>query len=62
MTIELSTSEAEALQEKAARMGLKVEELAHAAITDLVARAESEFETVAARVLERNAELYRRLA
>jgi hypothetical protein len=39
-----------------------VSELAKAAINDLLAKPESDFERAASRVLEKNAELYKRLA
>jgi hypothetical protein len=54
--------EAERLQEEARRLGVTAERLAGAAIADLFAREQDDFESVAAKVLEKNRELYRRLA
>lgn len=62
LSIELSNTEAERLQEEARRLGVTVERLAGAAIADLVARERDDFEAIAAKVLEKNRELYRRLA
>jgi len=62
VSIELSEAEADRLQEQAGRLGVAPERLAHAAVSDLLAREHTDFETVARRVLEKNAELYRRLA
>ena len=46
----------------AARLNVRAEDLAVAAVRDLVAEREAAFEAAAARVLEKNRELYRRLA
>jgi hypothetical protein len=62
LSIDLSAAQAERLREEAARLGLTPEELARAAITDLLASAGEDFEAAAARVLKKNEELYRRLA
>ncbi len=44
------------------RLGLAPEELARAALTDLLGTGDAEFQAVAARIVEKNRELYRRLA
>jgi len=62
MSIELSPTEADRLREEAGRLGVPAEELAHAAIADLLAREDDDFEVAAQRVLSKNQELYRRLA
>jgi hypothetical protein len=62
LSIDLSAAQAERLREEAARLGLTPEELARAAIADLLASAGEDFEAAAARVLKKNEELYRRLA
>ena len=62
VSIELSTVEAERLGQEAARLGVPLERLAHAAVVDLVARERSDFEAAAERVLRKNEDLYRRLA
>jgi hypothetical protein len=50
------------LNEQAAALGVRAEELARAAVVDLVTKPASDFREVAQRVLARNSELYRRLA
>lgn len=44
------------------RLGVRVEELAAAAVQDLLAQPDPAFQQAASRVLEKNRELYRRLA
>jgi len=60
--IQLSSAQIERLRLEAERLGLKPEELARAAIVDLLATTGEDFNTAAERVLEKNEELYRRLA
>ena len=62
LTIDLSPAQAERLRQEAERLGLAPEELARAAITDLLATPDEEFGRAADRVLRKNEELYRRLA
>jgi len=62
VSVELSPSDTERLQEEASRLGVSPERLAHAAISDLLSRERDDFEKAATRVLEKNRELYRRLA
>jgi hypothetical protein len=62
LTIDLSPAHAERLRLEAERLGLAPEELARAAIADLLATPGDEFKTAAERVLRKNEELYRRLA
>jgi hypothetical protein len=62
LTIDLSPVQAERLRGEAERLGLTPEDLAHAAITDLLATPDDQFRTAAERVLRKNEELYRRLA
>ena len=50
------------LAEVAKRLNVPVNDLATAAVRDLVAQPAQDFEAVAKRVLEKNRELYRRLA
>ena len=50
------------LAEVAKRLNVPVNDLAAAAVRDLVAQPAQDFEAVAKRVLEKNRELYRRLA
>jgi hypothetical protein len=62
LSIELSGGDAERLRQEASRLGVTAERLAHAAVADLLARAPDDFEATARRVVDKNRELYRRLA
>jgi hypothetical protein len=60
--IDLSPAQADRLRLEAERLGLTPEDLARAAIADLLVTAGDDFKTAADRVLQKNKELYRRLA
>jgi hypothetical protein len=62
LPVELSEHQIEALRERAKSLGISPEQLASAAVADLVGQPAPDFERAAARVLSKNAELYRRLA
>ena len=62
LTIDLPPAQAERLLQEAARLGLAPEDLARAAIVDLLAAPGDDFQAAAERVLRKNEELYRRLA
>jgi len=62
LAIDLSPSQADRLHERAKSLGLQPEELARAAVADLLTTPDDEFRGAAESVLQRNAELYRRLA
>jgi hypothetical protein len=62
LTVDLSPAQAERLRREAERLGLTPEDLARAAIADLLATPGDEFTAAAERVLRKNEELYRRLA
>jgi predicted transcriptional regulator len=62
LSIELSPAQAERLRHEAARFGLTPEDLARAAIADLLTTTGEDFRAAADRVLKKNEELYRRLA
>jgi hypothetical protein len=62
LAIELSDQQAERLREEASRLGVEPEQLALAAVADLIAAEGPDFDSAARRVLEKNRELYRRLA
>jgi hypothetical protein len=61
LSIDLSPAQAERLQLEARRLGITPEELARAAIVDLLDRLGDDFAAAAERVLKKNEELYRRL-
>jgi hypothetical protein len=60
--IDLSPAQAEQLRREAERLGLTAEDLARAAVIDLLASTGEDFTTAAERILKKNEELYRRLA
>jgi hypothetical protein len=62
LTFDLTAAQEQALHEAAGRLNVRPEDLAAAAVRDLVALPSAEFDLVARRVLDKNAELYRRLA
>ncbi len=62
ITIPLSSDDLAKLREMADRHGITAEELARVSIEELLARPEEEFQRAADYVIEKNAELYRRLA
>jgi hypothetical protein len=62
VAIELSQPQADRLREEGERLGVAPEELARAAVADLLSAQREDFRTAAAYVLRKNEELYRRLA
>ena len=62
LNLDLDEQQAKRLREAASRLNVSVNELAKAAINDLLAKPDSDFERAATRVLQKNAELYKRLA
>lgn len=62
LNLELDEQQIQRLQEAARRLNVSVNDLAKAAINDLLAKPELDFEQAVSRVLKKNAELYRRLA
>jgi len=62
LSIDLTDDTAKRLAAEAERLNVPVAQLAAAAVRDLLAQPSADFDQVAARVLEKNRELYRRLA
>lgn len=62
VTVSLSEEEVRRLEELSARLGLTVTQMVRLGIRDLVGQPDETFRLAAERVLEKNAELYRRLA
>jgi hypothetical protein len=62
LSIDLSPVQAERLRLEAERLGLRPEDLARAAIADLLGSGGEDFKAAAERILKKNEELYRRLA
>ena len=52
----------QSLRERAKSLGVPVEQLASALVADLAAHQTDDFQEAAARILAKNAELYKRLA
>jgi hypothetical protein len=61
LSIDLSPAQADRLRAEAERLGLTPEELARAAIADLLVNVGEDFAAAAGRILKKNEELYRRL-
>jgi hypothetical protein len=62
LAFEIPQAQAEKLRTEAERLGLSPEDLDRAALTDLLAAPDAEFQAVAARIVAKNRELYKRLA
>lgn len=62
LSFEVSATQESQLVELANRLNISAEALAAAALRDLLDRREAAFEAAAEQVIEKNAELYRRLA
>jgi hypothetical protein len=62
VAFELPDAQAEMLRLEADRLGITPSELARAAVADLLTNRDEEFRAAAERVLQKNDELYRRLA
>ena len=62
LNLELDAQQLRRLEEAASKLNVTIYDLAMAAINELLAKPENDFERAAERVLKKNAELYRRLA
>ena len=62
IALELSPDQAERLTTTASRLGVRPEDLALAALADLLGQSDEDFRQAAQHVLEKNRELYRRLS
>ena len=62
LAIDLTELQADRLRQEAARLGVAPEELARAAVADLLTAQREDFREAAEHVLRKNEELYRRLA
>jgi hypothetical protein len=60
--VQLTAEQERLLQAAARRLNISTEALASAAVRDLLSLGTAEFQQAADRVLQRNRELYRRLA
>jgi hypothetical protein len=62
VSIDLSPDQADRLRLEAERLSLSPEDLARAAVVELLDRPRDDFAAAAERMLKKNEELYRRLA
>lgn len=62
VTITLTQEELRRLEELGKQEGLTVQQIVHLGVRDLLSQPDEAFRAAARRVLEKNAELYRRLA
>jgi hypothetical protein len=62
LAIKISSASAEKLRAEAHELGVSPETLAAAALDDLFSASDAEFRATAKRVLQKNKELYTRLA
>jgi hypothetical protein len=62
ISVELSAAEIELLTSTATRLGVRPEELARVTLTDALSGDKEEFRKAAEYVLEKNRDVYRRLA
>jgi hypothetical protein len=62
LAFELPSAQADKLRDEAQRLGVAPEDLARAALADLLGTPDADFRAAAARILKKNQELYRRLA
>lgn len=62
ISLQLPADAERRLAEAATRLNVPVQDLAAAAIRDLLTQPAADFEAAASRILEKNRELYRRLA
>jgi metal-responsive CopG/Arc/MetJ family transcriptional regulator len=62
LTISLPQRKLAQLRRFAARIGVSPSELVRGSVEDLLSKPDAEFEKAAARVLKKNAALYKRLA
>jgi len=62
ISLEVREDQVQLLSEVARRLNVSAEELASAALRDLLAQGEDEFRRAAERVLQKNRELYQRLS
>ena len=62
IAIELNAAQTERLQAIATSLGVNAEELAQAAVADLVSAGADDLEAAVSHVLQKNRELYQRLA
>ena len=62
ISVELTDEQRARLEEAARRLNLRPEQVAQAALDDFLLQDDQGLESVADRLLEKNAELYRRLS
>ncbi len=62
ITIELPNERLQRLEEMALKLGISMEDLIRISVEDMLSQPDEEFQKIAKYVLEKNLELYKRLA
>lgn len=62
LTVTLPDTQLSELEEAAKKLGVSIEDLIRVSIDELLSKPDTEFENAVFYVLQKNAELYRRLA
>lgn len=62
ITVQLPAERMARLQERAAQLGVSLEQLVQLSIEELLSQPDEQFQKAAEYVLQKNAELYRRLS
>jgi hypothetical protein len=62
LTVTLSAEDVRRLEELSKREGLTVAQILQLGVKDLIGQPDERFQAVTRRIMEKNAELYRRLA
>lgn len=62
ITVELTNESLQNLEKLALKLGISIEDLARIRVEDILNKPDEEFQKIAKYVLEKNAELYKRLA
>ena len=62
ISVDLSKNEVDRLEKTAKRLGVPPEDLARAAMADVLGHPQEDFQRVVEQILEKNKELYRRLS
>lgn len=62
VTVSLSEEEMRRLEELSKREGLTIEQMVRVGLNDFIGQPDESFQAAARRIMEKNAELYRRLS
>jgi hypothetical protein len=62
ISVEITPGQKQQLEEMARQFGIAAEQLASAALQDLLTHDQAEFEAIVSHILQKNRELYKRLS